>query len=75
MLRARRLLSLRPRLVLRTLGTGALRIPRTVDTLVECKHTGLNPGLTMRDPLGRECSAKVAGRVPRGGHELPTSDR
>jgi hypothetical protein len=29
-------------------------------TLVERKHTGVNPGMTVRDPLGREWSVKQA---------------
>ena len=36
----------------------ARRIPRPRTTLVELKHTGVNPGMTVRDPQGREWSVK-----------------
>jgi hypothetical protein len=32
--------------------------PEAVYTLVQRKHTGVNPGMTVRDPLGREWSVK-----------------
>jgi hypothetical protein len=35
--------------------------PHAHYTLVQHKHTGVNPGLTVRDPLGREWSVKQAG--------------
>ena len=34
--------------------------PRAVYTLVEIKHTGINPGMTVRDAEGREWSVKQA---------------
>jgi hypothetical protein len=41
---------------------GAKRAPRAYDTftLVERKHTGINPGMTVRDSLGRKWSVKQA---------------
>jgi hypothetical protein len=34
--------------------------PNATYTLVELKHTGVNPGMTVRDPKGREWSVKLA---------------
>jgi hypothetical protein len=34
--------------------------PEAVYTLVQRKHSGVNPGMTVRDPLGREWSVKQA---------------
>jgi hypothetical protein len=33
--------------------------PKAVYTLIEHKHTGINPGMTVRDPQGREWSVKI----------------
>jgi len=47
--------------------------PATTYTLVERKHTGVNPGMTVRDPLGREWSVKQAppeGQPPEGPIEV-----
>jgi hypothetical protein len=38
--------------------------PAAVYTLVQRKHTGINPGLTVVDPLGREWSVKQAPPEP-----------
>src|SRR5687768_15893614 len=35
--------------------------PQARYTLVQRKHSGINPGMTVRDPLGREWSVKQAG--------------
>ena len=40
--------------------------PRATYTLVELKHSGINPGMTVRDPQGREWSVK---QTPPGGYE------
>jgi hypothetical protein len=42
---------------------GATRAPDPAAryTLVHLKHSGINPGMTVRDPLGREWSVKQAG--------------
>jgi hypothetical protein len=45
-------------------------------TLVEHKHTGVNPGMTVRDSLGREWSVKQAppeGQPPEGPIEVVIS--
>jgi hypothetical protein len=48
---------------------GAARAPLTdaVYTFVEQKHTGTNPGMTVRDPEGREWSVK---QIPPGALDL-----
>ena len=39
--------------------------PAAVYSLVETKHTGVNPGMTVRDPEGREWNVKQAARDER----------
>src|SRR5262245_33847055 len=50
--------------------------PDAVYTLIERKHTGVNPGMTVRDPQGREWSVKQAyssGLDPEGPVEVTLS--
>lgn len=50
--------------------------PRAIYTLVAHKHTGVNPGMTVRDPRGREWSVKQAppeGQPPEGPIEVTVS--
>lgn len=50
--------------------------PRAIYTLVEHKHTGVNPGMTVLDPRGREWSVKQAppeGQPPEGPIEVVVS--
>ena len=42
-------------------GAGHAPDPQARYTLVQRKHSGINPGMTVRDPLGREWSVKQAG--------------
>ncbi len=44
--------------------------PKALYTFVETKHSGVNPGMTVRDPLGREWSVKQAPR-PESPNEGP----
>lgn len=50
--------------------------PRVAYTLVELKHSGINPGLTVRDPLGQKWSVKQApydGQPSEGPVEVTVS--
>ena len=45
-------------------GADHAPIPEATYTFVERKHTGVNPGMTVRDPQGHEWSVK---QIPAGG--------